>query len=242
MTATDAPADAFAGFPDEALSFYDGLEADNSKTYWSDRREVYERCVRRPMLALLAQLEPEFGPAGVFRPHRDVRFSADRSPYKTHVGALVRDEGGGSLYVQVSAAGLLAAGGAYSFSRDQLSRYREVVGAEGAAGEALAQLVAGLTGEGFDLIGEALRRGPRGVEPAHPRIELLRRKGMAASRDHGVEPWLGTADCAEVVARTWRRVAPLNAWLARHVGPAEPVEGDQRRARPGRVSARGGAV
>jgi hypothetical protein len=144
--------------------------------------------------------------------------------------------------VQVSARGLLAAGGAYHLSRDQLSRYREVVAAGGPAAQTLAELVGGLTAEGFTLIGESLRRAPRGVDPRHPHLDLLRRKGLAAALDHGAQPWLGTSECREAVARTWRRVAPLNAWLGAHVGPAEDAEGDPRRARPGRVSARGGGT
>src|SRR3712207_3723652 len=99
-----APAETsprFAGFPDEALSFYEGLEADNSRAYWADNAEVYDRAVRRPMLALIAAAEPEFGRMKFFRPQRDLRFSADKSPYKTHAGAVTGGEdGSGSHYVQ----------------------------------------------------------------------------------------------------------------------------------------------
>ena len=92
----------FRGWPSEALEFYDGLTADNSKTYWSSHKAFYETQVYGPMVELLAALEPEFGPGKVFRPYRDVRFSADKSPYKTHLGAWL--EGGG--YLQLSADGL----------------------------------------------------------------------------------------------------------------------------------------
>ena len=67
----------FAGFPEEALVFYEGLRADNTKAYWTDHRAVYERAVKAPMQALLDDLEPEFGRGKVFRPYRDVRFSKD---------------------------------------------------------------------------------------------------------------------------------------------------------------------
>ncbi|TAL12327.1 MAG: DUF2461 family protein, partial [Frankiales bacterium] len=77
----------FEGFPEEALVFYEGLEADNTKAYWTDHKALYDRTVKAPMEALLAQLEPEFGPATFFRPYRDVRFSKDKTPYKTHAGA-----------------------------------------------------------------------------------------------------------------------------------------------------------
>ena len=72
---------SFAGFPDEGLVFYEGLEADNSRTYWLEHRDRYESAVRAPLLALVEELAPEFGTPKVFRPYRDVRFSKDKTPY-----------------------------------------------------------------------------------------------------------------------------------------------------------------
>ena len=69
---------SFDGFPDEALVFYEGLEADNSKAYWTDHKAVYDGCVAAPMKALLEELT-SFGEAKLFRPYRDVRFSKDKS-------------------------------------------------------------------------------------------------------------------------------------------------------------------
>ncbi len=120
--AVTAPAEAFAGFGEGAVEFYDGLLADNSKAYWTDHRAVYEQDVLEPMRALLATLEPEFGPGKIFRPYRDVRFSRDKTPYKTACGASV-----GPFYVQVSADGLLVAGGGYRWAPDQIARFRTAV-------------------------------------------------------------------------------------------------------------------
>ena len=99
---------SFTGFPDEAFAFYEGLVADNSKAYWTDHKATYDRCVKAPMQALLAELEPEFGSATFFRPYRDVRFSKDKTPYKEHAGAVVADDASGrsALYVQVGADGI----------------------------------------------------------------------------------------------------------------------------------------
>jgi uncharacterized protein (DUF2461 family) len=79
-----AGAGAFTGFPLAALDFYDDLEMDNTKAFWTAHKDVYETAVRAPMAALVAALEPEFGPAKVYRPYRDVRFAKDKTPYKTH--------------------------------------------------------------------------------------------------------------------------------------------------------------
>ena len=74
---TPEPSPTFSGFPPGALSFYAELEDVNSRDWWLAHKDVYERDVREPMLALLDGLEDEFGPAKLFRPNRDVRFSAD---------------------------------------------------------------------------------------------------------------------------------------------------------------------
>jgi uncharacterized protein (TIGR02453 family) len=227
---------AFQGFPDEALLFYEGLEADNSKSYWTDQRDRYERAVRGPMLALLTQLEPEFGPGKLFRPYRDVRFSADKTPYKTHAGAVVGSgDAGGVLYVQISADGLLVGAGYYRMAPDQLSRFRESVAADG-PGDRLARELAALQAEGWTPAGERLSRAPRGHSPDHPRIELLKHKGIAAMRGFGTPDWLGTPRCGDEVAVAWRRVGEFTRWLDRHVGPAEQIEGDPRSARARRVT------
>ena len=79
-----------AVFDDAAFAFYEGLRADNSKTYWTANKSVYERAVREPMRALLDDLAPVFdAEPALFRPYRDVRFSKDKSPYKTHQGGFL---------------------------------------------------------------------------------------------------------------------------------------------------------
>ena len=215
----------FTGFPEEALLFYEGLEADNSKAYWTDHREEYERAVRAPMEALLAGLEPEFGPAKFFRPYRDVRFSADKSPYKTHAGAVTGQ--GHGLYVQMSAAGLMTAGGYYQMARDQLARYRTAV-EDDRRGAALAGITSGLAEDGLTVAGDRLKRAPLGIDAEHPRVDLLRYKGLYAYQQFPPARWLSTPKCLDKVADSWRRVIPLVEWLDREVGPPEAGAGEGR--------------
>lgn len=226
-TSTRSPAGSgFSGFPPEALLFYEGLEADNSRAYWSDHLTTYEESVRAPMLALIADLEAGFGGFKVFRPYRDVRFSHDKSPYKTHIGAVTAAPVDGvSWYVQVSAEGLLVAGGCYRPSRDQLERFRAAV-LDDVAGEQLAALTDRLAADGYPLEGETLKRAPRGVPADHPRVHLLRRKSFAAFRDFGAPDWLDSPAVRDEVAAAFRRLTPFTQWLARHVGAPEPAEGD----------------
>jgi uncharacterized protein (TIGR02453 family) len=205
----------FAGFGEGAVEFYDGLLADNSKAYWADRKEVYERDVRDPMQALLTGLEPEFGPGKIFRPYRDVRFSRDKSPYKTACGATA-----GPYYVQLSAEGLMAAGGDYQMASDQVRRFRAAVDDE-RRGSDLAGRLAALEEAGFVVDGDRLKSRPRGVEPDHPRLDLLRFKSLYAWRQWPPDDVLHAAAVLERVADAWRTLRPLTEWLADHVGPSD---------------------
>jgi uncharacterized protein (TIGR02453 family) len=205
----------FRGWPAEALEFFEGLEADNSKAFWQDHKATYEAAVRGPMEELLAELAPEFGAAKIFRPYRDVRFSADKSPYKTHIGATL-EKGG---YVQLSSVGLGAGLGYWHMTPDQLERYRRAVSSD-ATGEPLAALAESIRGRGIDITSIAsLKTAPRGFPKDHARGDLLRHKGLAAYRSWPVEPWLGTRAARTRVVAFLRTAQPLVDWLDDHVGP-----------------------
>ncbi len=111
---------AFSGWPEEALDFYDGLAADNTKTYWAKHKAVYTDQILAPMTELTEELAAEFGEPKIFRPYRDIRFSKDKTPYKTHIGAVIGEVG----YVQLSAEGLGAGAGMWEMNPEQLARYR----------------------------------------------------------------------------------------------------------------------
>jgi uncharacterized protein (TIGR02453 family) len=162
----------FRGWTDAVLDFYEGLEVDNSRDYWQAHKRVYDEQVRAPMEALLAELCDEFGQAKIFRPHRDIRFSADKTLYKTHVAATFVNHG----YVQVSTGGLAVASGTYVFATDQLARYRRAV-ARDPSGEALTKTVDDARAAGLTITAAStLTTAPRGYPRDHPRIELLRMK------------------------------------------------------------------
>ena len=204
---------AFNGWPDEALEFYEGLAADNSKTYWTKHKAVYDTAVLGPMTELLEELAPEFGEAKIFRPYRDVRFSKDKAPYKTHIGALV-----GRGYVQFSAQGLAAGNGMYGMAPDQLDRYRQAVASDRTGGE-LEDAIAAIEKEEIGVSGrDVLKSAPRGYSADHPRIGLLRYKGVVAWKEWPVETWLETAAARDRVTGFLRTTQPLSAWLADNVG------------------------
>ncbi len=222
----------FKGWPERALDFYDGLEADNSKAYWVGHKDVYERDVKAPMEALLAELAPQFGEARLFRPYRDTRFSRDKSPYKTTIAAMIGDG-----YVQLSSNGLMAGAGIYHLAPDQLARYRAAVAAAG-PGRRLQSVVHSLLAAGLDVTAmETLKTAPRGYPKDHPRVELLRHKGLVAMKAWPVASWLRTAGAKKRVVEVFGAAAPLLAWLHANVGPAEDADAADPR-RTGRTRAR----
>ena len=205
----------FRGWPSEALEFYEGLTADNSKTYWTARLPFYEEQVRGPMQELLAALEPEFGPGKIFRPYRDVRFSNDKSPYKTHLGAWL--ERGG--YIQLSADGLASGCGMYRLEPDQLDRYRKAV-ANDRTGTQLTDVIAVIEKSEVDVHGHgSLKTAPRGYPKDHPRVDLLRHKGLTTWAEWEPAAWLGTAKAQARLVEFLRASRPLRQWLDDHVGP-----------------------
>jgi uncharacterized protein (TIGR02453 family) len=207
---------AFSGWPPRAVEFYEGLEADNTRAYWTAHKPIYEAGVLAPMAELLEELADEFGPGRIARPYRDVRFRADKSPYKTAIYAVL--EAGG--YVNFRADGLTAGIGYYQMAPDQLERYRRAVAAEPSGGE-LAGIVDRLTASKVEVGGgSSLKSAPRGFPKDHPRIELLRHKGLIAWRHWPVAAWLHTAGAKRRVVDFLRTAAPLQDWLDDQVGPS----------------------
>jgi uncharacterized protein (TIGR02453 family) len=206
----------FAGFPPDAPTFYVGLEADNSKPYWTANRDIYEGCVREPMEDLIEELRDEFGLGKVFRPYRDVRFSKDKRLYKEACGAVLHPEGAklSVHYVELSAKGLRLGAGAWHFEPELLRRIRTAIDDDGRGG-GLQEIAARLDEEGMPLHAPELKTAPRGFAKDHPRIELLRRKRFAATALLEPGPWLHTRETVDRVAEQWRLAGPLNAWLER---------------------------
>lgn len=206
---------AFRGWKVEALEFFEGLEADNSKAYWQQNKDVYETLVRAPMEALLAELEQRWGEGRIFRPYRDVRFSRDKSPYKTNIGAVLGDG-----YVQLDKDGLAAGCGMWEMATDQLERYRAAVDDDRSGGQ-LGDLVSGAEAAGLQVMShDVLKTAPRGYPKDHPRIELLRYKGIATWRGWPAGPWLGTKRAKDRVSEFLERSEPLRVWLDANVGPS----------------------
>lgn len=210
--------DTFAGIPPEAFRFYAELERNNNREWWLGHKDVYDAAVKEPLAALLAELEPEFGPAKLFRPYRDVRFSQDKSPYKTAQGAFATRQEGVGYYLQVSADGLLVGGGYRSHTPAQLARFRAAADASG-SGAALQEIVDAVAAAGFRIEGEKLKTVPRGFDRDHPRAELLKHKTLYTGMDVGQPEWVSTESAADGIAGRWRQLRPLVEWVGRYAAP-----------------------
>jgi hypothetical protein len=172
MAAPIAP-QTFDGFPAEAFAWFEGLEADNSRAWFTAHRDVYESDVRGELEAMLEELADQLGGrVRMFRQHRDVRFSADKSPYKTTTYGVIADrpDSLAALYAQLSATGLFAGTGYYARRRPARALPRRRwptmtrTGARGPSRRARA---------GLEVYGEACAPRPaasrattRGVAPA----------------------------------------------------------------------------
>lgn len=209
----------FRGFPRDALAFYEELETHNAREFWLANRERWQTAVRTPMEELLAELD-EFGPFRVFRPYHDVRFAKNRPLYKTHQGAYGEAEGGTGYYVQIGAGGMMADVGYYAMATDQLARLRAAIADDG-TGPEVESLVADAVRRGYHVASVgALKTAPRGVRRDHPRIELLRLKGLSVRQTFGAPRWIHTRQAVERIRASWTGAAELCAWLDRHVGPS----------------------
>jgi len=208
----------------EAIEFFEGLEADNSKAYWQDNKAVYEQAVKAPMSELLAELAEEFGEGKIFRPFRDVRFSADKSPYRTNIAATLGSDG----YLHLSSTGLGAGRGMYMMANDQLERYRQAVSMD-TTGVDLVKLVASTAAAGMQVTAhDSLKTAPKGYPKDHPRIDLLRQKGLICWQEWPTGAWLGSAKAKIRLVEFLRRAEPISGWLDANVGSSTLPDGARR--------------
>ena len=229
MTAAEA-IPPFDGFADREGRFFRQLARNQRREWFAAHRDEYEEGWRGPMQALLAEVRERIdgfyprhplAPAKVFRIHRDVRFSKNKSPYKTHIGGYVAIEGGGrapdtpaAVYFHVGADEVVVAAGHYMMDAAQLARFRAAV-VDDARGSELAAIVRRLARAGFAVGSrEALQRVPRGVDPEHPRAELLKRKGLIVTFPAVPRRLLVKHALADWLVPHAKRAAPLVQWLA----------------------------
>jgi uncharacterized protein (TIGR02453 family) len=214
----------FEGFNPDSIIFFQELGQNNNRDWWLANKSRYETNVRQPILDLIDAIGGEYGTVKTFRPNRDTRFSSNKDPYKDQISFVAYGATGNACYLQLSEEGLFVAGGYWQPGKDQLERFRALVDDNRLFGDMEATIDA-LAESGFELSNEgALKTAPRGFDPNHPRINLLRLKTLAISKSIPVQEWFFTKDALDRIRKEWDTVMTWNEWLASNVGATtEPV-------------------
>ena len=203
---------AFEGWKGDFVGFFTGLELDNSKRYFEAHRKQYEQDVKGPLEELVRELDPDVGgTVKMFRLNRDIRFSPDKRPYKTNVAAVI-----GELYVHLDARRLFIGTGSHAPDNTWLKRYRDAVASP--AGGEFQRIVEQARKDGCTVGGNRLKTAPKGYEPDHPRIELLRWREVVAGKTFPIERWIATPKAKDRILEAWRQIKPFSDWLVENVG------------------------
>ena len=206
-------AERFNGFPPEAFEFFEQLALYNNRDWFHAHQEVYERACRDPMKQLVAELRGNSASTKISRINRDLRFSRDKLPYRTYIAAGVSGN-----YISVSPAGLYVGTGIYKPEPAALERFRRAIDND-ESGRPLQRIVTSLRRKRYQVdTHERLMSAPRGYAADHPRIELLRMKGIFAGKAFAPASWLSTRKALQRIRQALNDVSPIADWLRAHVG------------------------
>jgi uncharacterized protein (TIGR02453 family) len=204
--------EGFTGFPREANEFFRDLARNNNRDWFHAHKEVYESACREPLKALVAELDP-MGATHISRINRDMRFSRDGAPYRTHLAAGVRN-----TYINLSAEGLYVGTGIYRPEPPVLQKLRSAIAAD-KSGRELVKIVATIRKKGYTVgTHDTLSSAPRGFPADHPRIDLLRMKDIHAGRMLAPGAVLASRKALAAVKTIMADVQPLGDWLRHEVG------------------------
>ena len=221
---------SFQGFPRSAFEFYEELAENNEKAWFEAHREEFEEHVRAPLASLLEATAQEFGgTVKLSRPHRDVRFLPDKSPYRQNLFGVVHSRPGSEAgyYASIDAHGVTVGTGYYEMAKDQLARFREAL-EDDARADRLRSAIAAVE-KVAQVRGRALKTAPRGFAKDHPNIELIRMKEIVALASFEPKRCAKPAFLKDAF-KVWRSADAMVEWLDRHVGASELAE-EERFAR-----------
>lgn len=206
----------FLGFGASAITWFKGLEKHNEKAWFDANRKTFEDEIRGPLSALLDEFASRHGgTVKIFRLNRDVRFSKDKSPYKTNNAGFVGRDGALGFYASVSSAGLQCGTGVYDPGKERLAALRAAI-ADDETGPELEAALEIARDAGVEVRGAAVATAPRGYPKDHPRIALLRLKQILLLRELGPKDTLDGRRPFDFALETWDTLAPARRWLEAH--------------------------
>lgn len=219
-------------FPSDTQRYLRDLRTHNTKPWFEANRDRYETAYLAPARAFVDAVGPQLQElvpgvsaearvnGSIFRINRDIRFSADKTPYKDHLDFWFwegeRRTALSGLFLRVAPEAVTVGAGAHGFDRQQLAAYRNAVVDRG-RGNQLVDIVAGLEATGHSLAGERSARLPRGYDADGEPARLLRHRGLAGSAE--LPASVATdPDLIATLLRHWRLLAPLHRWLTTNIG------------------------
>lgn len=220
----------FDGFPKDGLKFLKQLKRNNTRDWFGKHKSEYEDFLKFPMQSFIAELqapmlkiapEIEVNPKrGMFRIHRDTRFSKDKTPYKTHVAAAFQLKGkwenSAGYYVHIEPGTIYVGGGIYMPSTDQLKRIRKAVAER--SGEFLSIVGGRIFKKEFGTLeGNKLQRAPLGYPTDHPMVEWLKHKSFYAGVTWNEKECL-SPNFVDRVVRVYKDLLPLVRFLNEALG------------------------
>ncbi|MEM1316356.1 MAG: DUF2461 domain-containing protein, partial [Pseudomonadota bacterium] len=206
----------FLGFGPSTFTWFKGLERHNEKAWFDANRKTFEAEIRGPLSALLDEFASRHGgKVKIFRLNRDVRFSKDKSPYKTNNAGFISRDGALGFYASVSSAGMQCGAGVYDPSKERLAALRAAI-ADDETGPELEAALDIARAAGVEVRGAAVATAPRGYAKDHPRIALLRLKQIFLSRQLGPTETLDGRRPFDFALETWKATAPARDWLEAH--------------------------
>lgn len=212
----------FGGFPKDTIRFLAELKTNNNREWFAENRQRYETSLKQPaerfaaaLCDELAELTAVAQKSRIFRIHRDIRFSKDKTPYNPHLHiGFMPHEGSPAtgwyfgLYPQRATIGA----GMFTFGKKQLPRFRERL--DGEDGDELRRICDALVNNGHRLSEPELKRVPPPFSQEHPDAAHLRRKSLAAWRDFDDPAWLAGPMAVAKCMESFKMLKPLNDWLS----------------------------
>ncbi|NQU67524.1 MAG: DUF2461 domain-containing protein [Candidatus Marinimicrobia bacterium] len=226
----------FTGFKQETLHFYSKLSQNNNRDWFQSHQDIYRKFVLNPAQQFvielgqrLASFSPEVvfdlrlnGSGSIFRINRDIRFSKDKSPYKTFLGILFwsnfgRKTGSPGYYFHLEPEGLFLYSGIHGFTKIQRDKFRSAV-TDKTSGTELVHAVNQISKSGeYSIGGKNLKRFPPGYPNDQPSSEYLLFTGLHAGINTGIPKEFESSDLIDFCFRHFQAMSPIYDWLESNI-------------------------
>jgi len=221
---------AFTGFSKKTLTFFEDLDQNNTKEWFSEHKEDYIAYVQEPALAFVQEMGERLqtlapinadtrtnGSGTLMRPYRDTRFSKDKTPYKTSVAGMFWEGIGKKTQspafgFHLDTSGLHLMTGMFAFSKYQLELYRKAVDQK-SSGEKLQEIIDDLRTKKYNIVGESYKRIPKGFDLEHPRKTLLKHGALYVHPKPIAKSKLSSVKLLDEVYAHFETTSPLHYWL-----------------------------